>query len=396
MIEINGKYAQAKLFIDEGESAMFQQVQELCNQPFVKNSQIRIMPDCHAGKGCVIGTTMTIQDQVVPSLVGVDIGCGVTCAKLDVKALDFEVLDTFIRHHLPHGSSVRGKAHPNLKQINLQDLRCRSAVNLSRVELSLGTLGGGNHFIEVNRDAEGFLYLVIHSGSRSLGLHVATYYQDLAYTHYEQLRQQTRETLIQELKAAGQAHLISERLQSLEMEKINRALVPVTGSDLADYLHDMDIAQRFAALNRQTMLEEILKALNLQAVDVFDTIHNYIDLPHQILRKGSISAQLGEKVIIPINMRDGSIIAVGKGNPDWNYSAPHGAGRLLSRSAAKESLTLEAFQDTMKGIYTTSVGANTLDEAPMAYKTLDHILGSTTETIDVLEVIRPVYNFKAS
>lgn len=396
MIELTGKYNTAKLFVNEGESDMFQQIQTLCNQSFVKDSQIRIMPDCHAGKGCVIGTTMTITDQVVPSLVGVDIGCGVTCAKLKTKILDFEKLDTFIRHHLPTGATVRGKAHPNLKKINLHDLRCKASVNLNRVELSLGTLGGGNHFIEVNQDAEGFLYLVIHSGSRSLGLNVANHYEAIAVAEYEAAQTQAQESLIRELKESGQAHLISERLKVLKAVKLDSSLIPLKGQALADYLHDMDIAQRFASLNRQTMLEEILKAMDVQAVEMFDTIHNYIDLKHHILRKGAISAQLGEKVMIPINMRDGSIIAVGKGNPEWNYSAPHGAGRLLSRSAAKQTLDLEEFKSTMAGIYTTSVGATTLDEAPMAYKSLDHILASTTETIEVLEVIRPVYNFKAS
>ena len=396
MIELKGKYTNAKLYVNEGEAKMFDQVQKLINQPFTKGVKVRIMPDCHAGKGCVIGTTMTVTNQVVPSLVGVDIGCGVICIKLDQKNVDLVALDKFIRHNIPYGSAVHTEVHKNIDRIKLHDLKCQGVVNMDRTLRSLASLGGGNHFIEVNTNSKGELFLVIHSGSRSLGLNIANYYQMLAIELYEKERETSIVRMIEELKAKNQHHLIAETLKEYKAIKVDKNLIPLNGESLNDYLHDMAIAQQFATVNRQSMAEDILSHFGWEAIEQFDTIHNYIDLEHQILRKGAVSAKLGEKLIIPINMRDGSIIALGKGNDDWNCSAPHGAGRVLSRSAAKQVLNLADFEETMKDVYTTSVGKSTIDEAPMAYKTLDHILGNTAETIEVVEVIKPIYNFKAS
>ncbi|NLL88585.1 MAG: RtcB family protein [Firmicutes bacterium] len=365
MLELRGKYNSAKVFTKNIDPEAVNQIIELCSQEFVRGSKIRIMPDAHAGAGCVIGTTMTITDRVVPNLVGVDIGCGMYTLKLGKIRLDLEKLDQVINRQIPHGFDIRKKRHALASKIDLGKLRCKDFMDLNRGYLSIGTLGGGNHFIEVNRDAEGGLYLVIHSGSRNIGLQVAEYYQRLAY---------------QKLK--GKA-------------KIPKPLAYLEGRDFQDYLHDIEIMQQYARLNRQAMAEVILKAMELEPVDTFTTIHNYIDTKNMILRKGAISAQKGEKMLIPINMRDGSVIAVGKGNPDWNYSAPHGAGRVLSRRQAMAQLDIEEFREEMKGVYTTSVGRATLDEAPMAYKPMDEILENIQDAVEVVEIIKPVYNFKA-
>lgn len=365
MLELKGRHNSAKVFTENIDPEAVNQIIELCNQEFVSGSKIRIMPDVHAGAGCVIGTTMTITDKVVPNLVGVDIGCGMFTIKLGKIKLDLAKLDRVINSQIPSGFDIRKQRHQLASKIDLAKLRCRDWVDLNRAYLSIGTLGGGNHFIEVNQDSEGSLYLVIHSGSRNIGLQVAEYYQRLAY---------------QKLKGKV---------------KISQSLAYLEGRDFQDYLHDLEIMQQYARLNRQAMAEVILQAMALDPADMFTTIHNYIDTRNMILRKGAISAQKGEKVLIPLNMRDGSIIAVGKGNPDWNYSAPHGAGRVLSRRQAMAQLSVKEFHEEMNGIYSTSIGKATLDEAPMAYKPMDEIMENIKDTVEVVDVIKPVYNFKA-
>ena len=367
MIEIKGKYNIAKVFVDELEHSAESQIEILCNQEYVSGSQIRIMPDVHAGKGCTIGTTMTVTDSVVPSMVGVDIGCGMETVKLKDKRLNLPELDSFIRKNIPSGRNVRDRSHRSHGRIDIGELRCKSKIDTRRAEESLGSLGGGNHFIEVDKEEDN-LYLVIHSGSRNLGLRVAEYYQKKAYD------------------------AIGGRKQS----EIPYELASLLREDLEDYLHDMDVMQRFATLNRQIMKEVILDGLKLKSEGEFSTIHNYIDMDANILRKGAVSAKQGETLLIPINMRDGSLICTGLGNSDWNYSAPHGAGRLMSRTEAEKSFTLSAFKKEMKDIFTTSVDKSTLDECPMAYKPMEEITKNITDTVTIDKIIKPIYNFKAS
>lgn len=367
MIEITGKHATAKIFTDSIETSAEGQIKALCEQGFVSGSQIRIMPDVHAGKGCTIGTTMTIKDKVCPNLVGVDIGCGMETVKLKNKRVNLPQLDSFIRQNIPSGRDVRNRAHRSHGRIDIYALRCIKKIDVRRAAESLGTLGGGNHFIEIDKDADD-LYLIIHTGSRNLGLRVAEYYQKKAY------------------QAAG----------GREQTDIPYELAYLTGQDLEDYLHDMSIMQDYAKLNRQIIKEVILDGMKLKEDGSFSTIHNYIDIEAGILRKGAVSAKQGEKLLIPINMRDGSLICTGLGNPDWNYSAPHGAGRLMSRTEAEASFTVSAFKKEMEGIYTTSVGKETLDECPMAYKSMDDIVKYIADTVQIDQVIKSIYNFKAS
>ena len=400
MIEISGRYNTAICYCDEIEETARLQIQDLCDQYVFANSRIRVMPDVHAGKACTIGTTMTIEDKAVPNLVGVDIGCGMETVMLEEKRIDFDRLDRVIRERVPSGQSVRNKPHSLNEEIDLAALRCSAAVDRDRAVLSLGTLGGGNHFIEVDTDEDGRLYLVIHSGSRYLGVQTAGYYQKLGWKTLKRVPAEAREALIERFKAEGRTAEINNALRALREEYAPIADVPerfayVEGGNLEDYIHDMRLVQRFAALNRQAMAQVILEGMGLHAVDQFTTIHNYIDTDHRILRKGSVSAQKGERLLIPINMRDGALICVGKGNPEWNYSAPHGAGRLFSRTAAQNTLTLEQFQREMEGIYTTCVSQGTLDESPMAYKTIEAILSQIGPTAEVVKRIRPVYNYKA-
>lgn len=367
MIEVKGKYNTAKIFTSNVEDEALAQVQELCNQKFTQGSKIRIMPDVHAGAGCTIGTTMTVTDKIVPNLVGVDIGCGMETIKLRDKKINLDKLDRLIHNRIPAGFSIRKKPHPYVKKVNLDNLRCKNHVDLERARLSIGTLGGGNHFIEVNQDEEASLYLVIHSGSRHLGKQVAEYYQKLAY---------------QELKAA-----------SIE---ISKSLAYLEGPSYDNYLHDMKIVQQYAVYNRRAIVDEIINGMDLTIEEQFTTIHNYIDLHSMILRKGAISARKGEKVLIPLNMRDGSLICIGKGNPDWNYSAPHGAGRIMSRRKAKQTLSMKEFRRSMEGIYTTTVNKSTLDECALAYKDMDEIIDNIYDAVEILAHIKPVYNFKSS
>ena len=368
MIEIKGTYGEAKVFTEFLEESARGQITALCEQEFVKDSKIRIMPDVHAGKGCTIGTTMTIGDYVVPNLVGVDIGCGMLTVALKEKRINLPELDSFIRKNIPAGREVRERTHRSHGRIDIEELRCCKHIDTRRAKESLGTLGGGNHFIEVDKDDEGNLYLVIHTGSRNLGLRVADYYQAKAY------------------KAVG----------GKSQSEVPYELAYLTGEDKADYLHDMELMQRFASLNRDIIKEVILDGMKLHEVDSFTTIHNYIDVETNILRKGAVSANKDEKLLIPMNMRDGSLICIGLGNEDWNCSAPHGAGRRYGRKDAESNFTLSEFKKQMKGIYTTSVAQDTLDESPMAYKPMEEILRKIGETVTVECIIRPIYNFKAS
>ena len=404
MIEIQGKYNTAVCYCTELEETAREQIQNMCDQRIFAGSKIRIMPDVHAGSGCTIGTTMTIAERVSPGLVGVDIGCGMETVVLEEKEIDFDLLDRVIRTQVPSGQSIRQTPHALCAEIDLSELRCFSAVQEDRALQSLGTLGGGNHFIEVDRDEEGRLYLVIHSGSRALGAQTANYYRKLGWAEMtglpEELRREQRFALIDSYKAEGRAAEIEQGLRELESRMHFETDVPeyfayVEGESLEDYLHDMRIVQHFATLNRQAMTRTILEGMGLTEADRFTTIHNYIDTEHRILRKGAISARKGERILIPINMRDGALLCIGKGNPEWNCSAPHGAGRLFSRTAAREQLSVEEFRQQMEGIYTTCVAEGTLDESPMAYKGLDAILSQIGPTAEVIRQIKPVYNYKA-
>ena len=398
MIEIRGKYNEAKIFTDVVDSASLAQVQELCNQEFTAGSRIRLMPDIHAGKGCTIGTTMTITDKVVPNLVGVDIGCGMETVRVRETRLDLQKLDKLIREKIPSGFSIRDKAHRYADEIDLEELCCAGHVDLLRAAKSVGTLGGGNHFIEVDRDDDGALYVVVHSGSRHLGVEVAGYYQEAGYRELNRTDPASVEALTARLKAEGRDREIRKELRKLKNLKrtpIPKVLAYVSGELFKQYIHDMKIVRQFAMLNRQAMMDEIVKGMKLHVEEQFTTIHNYIDTDSRILRKGAVSAQAGERLLIPINMRDGSLLCVGKGNEDWNCSAPHGAGRLMSRAEAKQSFTVSEFKKQMEQIYTTSVSKATLDECPMAYKGMQDILDNIGPTAEVEKIIRPIYNFKA-
>lgn len=398
MIEIRGKYNEAKIFTDVVDSASLAQVQELCNQEFTAGSRIRLMPDIHAGKGCTIGTTMTITDKVVPNLVGVDIGCGMETVRVRETRLELQKLDKLIREKIPSGFSIRDKAHRYADEIDLEELCCAGHVDLLRAAKSVGTLGGGNHFIEVDRDDDGALYVVVHSGSRHLGVEVAGYYQEAGYRELNRTDPASVEALTARLKAEGRDREIRKELRKLKNLKrtpIPKVLAYVSGELFEQYIHDMKTVQQFAMLNRQAMMDEIVKGMKLHVEEQFTTIHNYIDTDSRILRKGAVSAQAGERLLIPINMRDGSLLCVGKGNEDWNCSAPHGAGRLMSRAEAKQSFTVSEFKKQMEQIYTTSVSKATLDECPMAYKGMQDILDNIGPTAEVEKIIRPIYNFKA-
>ena len=399
MITVNGMHNTAICYTDTLESAAEKQIRAVCDQPQFAGCKLRIMPDVHAGMGCTIGTTMTITDKVVPGMVGVDIGCGMETVELAKKELDFDRLDRLIRAEIPFGREVRDTPHPFSEEIDLTRLRCSPYVNLGRARRSIGTLGGGNHFIEVNRGENGGLYLVVHSGSRHIGNEVAAYYQDEGRRALWGGARHQVDALIADLKAQGRHQEIQPAIRRLQKEHsldIPKDLAYVEGKLFDDYIHDMKLIQRFAMLNRKAMVEVILSGMGLTAAERFTTIHNYIDTDSMILRKGAVSARAGEKLLIPINMRDGSLICIGKGNEEWNCSAPHGAGRLMSRRAAFDNLSMEEFRREMEGIYTTCVLPDTLDESPMAYKTMDEIVSHIGPTAEIVERIRPVYNFKAA
>ena len=401
MIEIVGKFNTAICYTDTLEPTAYAQIETVCNEEAFANSKIRIMPDVHAGKGCTIGTTMTIVDKVVPNMVGVDIGCGMYTVNLGKVDIDLEKFDE-AAHTIPCGRNVwEGRQ----ERFDLTRLRCyRSLKDTKRLERSLGTLGGGNHFIEIDVDDEGNKYLIIHSGSRNLGTQVAELYQgiaiDLNLGKEEYFKK--REEIIRTYKEQGRRSEIQSTLKQMEKEwetkepTIPRELCFLYGSFMEDYLHDIHICQEFAKRNREKMAEILLQLTGLTAIETFQTIHNYIDVDEKILRKGSVSAKAGEKLLIPINMRDGSLICIGKGNAGWNYSAPHGAGRLMARSAAFERLTMEEYQAQMAGIYTTCVNTATLDESPMAYKNMDEIVANIEPTAEIIAHIKPIYNFKAA
>ena len=399
MMEIKGKVNTALCFAKVIEDEAIEQIRRMCDYEFTAGSRIRIMPDVHAGKGCTIGTTMTVTDKAVPNIVGVDIGCGMYTVNLGRFEIDMEQMDA-AAHYIPSGTDVwEGRQ----ERFDLTELRCyRSLKDAKRLERSLGTLGGGNHFIEIDQAADGTKYLVIHSGSRNLGKQVAEYYQRLAIDLNKGKEEYfaKRDALIAEYKAAGRRKEIEGALKALHWNS-REATIPedlcfVYGTWLDDYLHDVEICQRFARRSRERMAEIILERLGIEVVDAFHTIHNYIDTDEMILRKGAIAAHEGEKVLIPINMRDGSVLAIGKGNEDWNFSAPHGAGRIMSRTAAKERLDMDEYRREMAGVYTTSVNEATLDEAPMAYKSLADIIDVISESVDIIEVLKPIYNFKAN
>ncbi|MDE7253624.1 MAG: RtcB family protein [Acetatifactor sp.] len=399
MFEIKGKVNTAICYAKVVEEEAIEQIRRMCDYEFTQGSAIRIMPDVHAGKGCTIGTTMTVTDKAVPNIVGVDIGCGMYTVNLGKKEIDFEKLDE-AAHYIPSGRNVwEGRQ----ERFDLTQLRCyRSLKNSKWLERSLGTLGGGNHFIEVDQAQDGTKYLVIHSGSRNLGKQVAEIYQQLAIDLNKGIETylQERDEIIRTYKEQGRKSEIQAALKAIEWSK-REATMPedlcyLYGTYFEDYLHDVEICQHFARRNREKMTEILLDRTGMAGTDAFHTIHNYIDTEEMILRKGAIAAHKGEKVLIPINMRDGSVLAVGKGNPEWNYSAPHGAGRVMSRKKAKESLNMEEYQKTMAGIYTTSINEATLDEAPMAYKSLEDIIDVIKESVDVIDIMKPIYNFKAS
>ena len=399
MEEIIGTVTTAISYAKTIDELAKEQIKRMCDNEFTSGSKIRIMPDVHAGKGCTIGTTMTIQDKAVPNIVGVDIGCGMLTVKLEDSKIDFEKLDE-ASHFIPSGKNVWDE-----KQVNfdLNSLNCyKQLKHIKWLENSIGSLGGGNHFIEVEKSKDGIYYLVIHSGSRNLGCQVAEIYQQLAMdlnvgkaSYTEQ-----REKIIRELKEAGRFKEIQTALDNLrdnrENTSIPKDLCFLYGKYFEEYLQDMKISQEFAIKNREQMAKVLLERAGLTAVESFHTVHNYIDIENMILRKGAIPAYKDQKVLIPINMRDGSVLAVGKGNPDWNYSAPHGAGRIMSRTEAKNKLKLEDYKEVMAGIYTTSINESTLDEAPMAYKSLNDIIDVIGDTVEIVDVMKPIYNFKAS
>ena len=402
MIEIkrnNGDIV--KVFAETFENEAWEQVKKLANYSAYDNSIIRIMPDAHAGKGCTIGTTMTLHGMVTPNLVGVDIGCGMLVIDLGEIEIDFAKLDSIIKKFVPSGFDIHTQAWAKFD--DLDELICMNSCDISRAIHSIGTLGGGNHFIEVDySEKTGHKYLVIHTGSRNLGVQVCKFYQDLAFkklNEMSEIKKQVSNEVIAKCKAEGRQKDIPTELKkalaNIQKPSADKELAHLEGDDFKNYIHDMEIVQKFAALNRATIAKIILQKMGWKELDRFETIHNYIDIKNMILRKGSISAQAGEKVIIPMNMRDGSLICIGKGNGDWNYSAPHGAGRLMSRNKAKSAISLADFEKSMEGIYSTTVSRSTIDESPMAYKNMDEIVRCIEPTVDVVDVIKPLYNFKA-
>jgi len=399
MLEIKGKMNTAICYAKVVEEQAIEQIRRMCDYELTVGSKIRIMPDVHFGKSCTIGTTMTIVDKVVPNVVGVDIGCGMYTVNLGKGEIDLEQFDA-AAHFVPSGRNVWDGRQ---EKFDLNTLRCfRSLKDTKRLVRSLGTLGGGNHFIEIDKASDGTNYMVIHSGSRSLGMQVAELYQRLAvnlsrgYGEYAE----KRDEIIRTYKEQGRKDEIKQAIAQLHFHAhksdIPEDLCWLSGKYFDDYLHDIEICQRFACRNREIMAEVILKKTGLAAGEAFHTVHNYIDTKEMILRKGAIAAHKGEKVLIPINMRDGSVLAIGRGNPEWNYSAPHGAGRVMGRLKALDTLSMEEYRESMKGIYTTSVNESTLDEAPMVYKSLDDIIGVIKESVDVVDIMKPIYNFKAS
>ena len=384
-----------KVYAQTIEDEAVQQIKQMNESEAYKDCTVRIMPDCHAGAGCTIGTVIAIKDRIVPNTVGVDIGCGMLVTALGKQEVNLKSLDAAIKQEVPSGFMVHAHAVAYFTK-ELAELRCQNVLDMDFANRSIGSLGGGNHFIELDEDSDGNKYLVIHSGSRNLGVRVCKHYQDIAI-NYCRRNSCNEQEIVKQLKAEGREKEIQAALQAAKAQspKVDKELAYLEGEDLKDYLHDMSICQRYASLNRRVMAFAICDTLQLAIHEQFETIHNYIDLTHKILRKGAVSALNGEKLIIPMNMRDGSLICTGKGNIDWLYSAPHGAGRIMSRKKAKETLKMADFEQSMQGIYTTSVCAETLDEAPMVYKSMQEIIDCIKPTVDIVEIIKPVYNFKA-
>jgi RNA-splicing ligase RtcB len=388
----NSKGTETIIYAASFEQEAYEQVKRMCSFEAYELEKIRIMPDAHVGKGCTVGTTMTITDKITPNLVGVDIGCGMLSVVLKDQHINFKQLDEVIQTKIPSGFDVHARS---VKDFDFSFLRCQKQVDLQRAMLSIGTLGGGNHFIEVGKAAKtGEIYLIIHSGSRKLGGDVCKYYQDKASQQITQIGK-IKKALIKQLKAEGREKEIDAELHKITNPAAVKELAYLTGEDFADYMNDMAIVQKFASQNRETMAEIILREMNFTEASRFETIHNYIDFRRMILRKGAVSSEKGERLLIPINMRDGSLLCIGKGNEQWNYSAPHGAGRLMSRSKAKEAIKMDDFIQTMNDVYSTSVVTETLDEAPQAYKPIEEIKAAITDTVDIVEVIKPLYNYKA-
>lgn len=411
MVEIKGEYNTAKVFTNTADAATLKQIETLCSQKAFADSTIRIMPDCHAGKGATIGTTMTIKDKVIPGGVGVDINCGMLVTEIEDRKIELQRLDKCIHKCVPHGSGVNKKPHRWADRIDLSKLRCKDHIKWANQHLAIGSLGSGNHFISIEQDEDEVKYLIIHTGSRNLGLQVANYYQQAAYdalhgsdSFHEARAKAEKQAIVATLAEEGRDSEISVTLKNYKYDPgISRELLDipfelcyVEGQLFEDYIHDMNIAQEFATLNRLAIADTIQCGMRWKVKDQWETRHNYIDLDTMILRKGAISAQKGEIGIIPMNMRDGSLIVQGKGNPDWNFSAPHGAGRVMSRTEAKNSIPMKDFKDSMEGIFTTSVNANTVDEAPQAYKPMNEIINNIQDTCTIIKHLHPIYNFKAS
>lgn len=448
MFEIEGKYNKAKVFATTVENECIGQITDLCNQKWLKGCEIAIMPDVHMGKGCTIGTTIRLKDKVCPSLVGVDIACGMLTVEIPkqihIKREDLSAIDDFICHHIPAGFCINDKVvlegYDRMFNKSLEKLHCYKALrDIERIILSIGTLGGGNHFIEINEGINGKQYLVIHSGSRNLGQQVAKYYQNLADEQCNQQKEKFEEgqrNIIKKLKEEGKQAEIQKALEEYRENYIAEAQIPhhlcyLEGENAQNYYDDVKMVTEYAKLNRKYMAKRILQyIIELKGYDdgslnvyidetypcmydwgfdnknisvhstAFETLHNYIDFSNSkitqpILRKGAISCRKGEKVLIPINMRDGSIIGVGKGNPLYNFSGPHGAGRLMSRSQAKDRVDFEEFVKSMEGIYSTSICQSTIDESPMVYKNIDEIVDNIEESVELIDIIKPIYNFKA-
>lgn len=405
MFKIRGKYETADIMTNTIDTQTITAIHHLLNQSFVQGNKICFMPDLHAGKGCVIGTTMSLhKQQVCPNIVGVDIGCGVLVVKLGKIKIDLPTLDDYIRKNIPHGFNANEAVQSSSVDSLISQLHCYNAlIHIDRLEKSLKSLGGGNHFIEIDTDNEDNKYLLVHSGSRNLGKQVAEYYQNEAIKNMQQLSAQKKQDIIEQNKKCNTPEKINNMLHQLKDVIPPKDLSYLDGELLNKYFNDIKICQLFAIQNRALIARDIcLNGLHMDLtqftqLETFESVHNYIDFSDTIpiLRKGAISAKAGEKLIIPINMRDGAILGTGLGNSDWNYSAPHGAGRLLSRSQAKEQIALSDFQETMTGIYSTSVTSETIDESPMAYKSLDYILNRIQDTVKVDIILKPIYNFKA-
>ena len=389
MIKLQGKRNSAIIFADKIDKQTKTQISELLREEAYADSKIRIMPDTHSGKNVAVGTTMTVKNRIAPSLVGVDIGCGMEVVFLKEQEIDPEKLDRVIHSLVPAGTKIHSAP---ITSFDFDALHCKNKVNLERALRSIGTLGGGNHFIEVDRTEDGELVLVIHSGSRQLGSDVATYYQDQAYRYQcKKQRKRARQSYYDDVDATG----FIRQKSSSNTVNVERETAILEGTLLDEYLHDLDIVTSFADLNRQTMAKIICDNMGLAITDRFSCIHNYIDTEYMILRKGAISARWGERVIIPLNMRDGALLGTGKGNPEWNFSAPHGAGRACSRTDAKYAFTVEEFKREMEGIYTTTATEGSIDECPMAYKAPSRIFEFIGETVSDYEIIKPIYNFKS-